>query len=241
MKPILIIKTGSVKNEFLAAHQDFDEMIIMNAGIDAANVQVVQVFQGEILPDPDDVSGAIITGSVAMVTDRELWSVYTEQWIRKASKRDLPILGICYGHQLIAQALGGEVIFHPGGFELGTVAIMLNEDGMEDELLGVLPQSFRGHVIHSQTVRQLPPGAVNLASNDFESNHAFRYGWNIWGVQFHPEFTAAFMRDFIVQEGSSLNKDAEELEHIQASLHENEFGKDLLQRFTSICELRTGI
>jgi GMP synthase (glutamine-hydrolysing) len=235
MKPILIIKTGSVKNEFLSAHQDFDEMIIKNAGIDAADVQVVQIFQGEILPDPDEVSGAIITGSVAMVTDRELWSVYSEQWIKKASKRGLPILGICYGHQLIAQALGGEVVFHPDGYELGTVPITLNEDGVEDELLGVLPKSFLGQVIHSQTVRQLPPGAINLASNDFESNHAFRYGWNVWGVQFHPEFTAAFMRDFITQEGKGLKKTAKELAAIQASLQENEFGKMLLENFCDIC------
>ena len=238
MKPILIIKTGTVKDEFLGAHQDFDDMILRNAGVESTLAKIVSVFKGEQLPEPDEVCGAIITGSVAMVTDRAPWSLYTEKWVRNAGETGLPILGICYGHQLLAQAFGGIVEYHPQGMELGTVSISLNENGIQDKLLGILPESFIGHVIHSQCVAKLPQKAINLAFNEYENQHAFRIGENVWGVQFHPEFTAAFMRDFIQLEEKNLGKSIEELGAIKNNLEENKYGEILLQRFFEIACLK---
>jgi GMP synthase (glutamine-hydrolysing) len=234
MKPILIIKTGNIEQDLRGRHGDKEDMFLQAADIERENAKIVSVYKGEQLPEPDQVCGAIITGSAAMVTDREPWSVSTEAWVRNAAERGLPILGVCYGHQLLAQAFGGEVIFHPLGMELGTVSISLNENGINDKLLGVLPHTFMGQVIHSQTVKTLPPGAINLASNAFEKNHAFRIGKTIWGVQFHPEFSAAFMRDFIKIEGERLEITPEELNNIRNALNENEFGFMVLQQFVNL-------
>ncbi|MEL7568807.1 MAG: gamma-glutamyl-gamma-aminobutyrate hydrolase family protein [Bacillota bacterium] len=141
-------------------------------------------------PELDDVSAIIITGSHSMVTDQDDWSMALCAWLRSHRSKCIPTLGICYGHQLISQAFGGQVDYYPQGKELGTVSIQLTEAGISDPLLGVLPRSFLGHVAHSQTVLQLPPGARILAKNDFEQHHAFVLDDCIWGVQFQPEFNA---------------------------------------------------
>ncbi|RYF49524.1 MAG: glutamine amidotransferase, partial [Comamonadaceae bacterium] len=80
-----------------------------------AQIQVVRPSLGETLPAPHAVAGAIITGSWNMVTDREDWSELTAAWVREAFAGDVPLLGICYGHQLMAHALGGVVDYHPQG------------------------------------------------------------------------------------------------------------------------------
>ncbi len=80
----------------------------------------------ETLPAPDSQTVAVMTGSWAMVTDRLAWSEKTAAWIRSAMAVEMPLFGICYGHQLMADALGGEVAYHPAGRETGCKAITLS-------------------------------------------------------------------------------------------------------------------
>src|SRR5688572_21533998 len=77
-------------------------------------------------PSREGFAGTIVTGSGAMVTDRHEWSERSAQWLRDAAHDGMPLLGICYGHQLIAHALGGEVDYHPAGREMGTVQLELH-------------------------------------------------------------------------------------------------------------------
>ena len=190
MKPLLIVKVGSTHPHIAEALGDFEHWIIEGLGDAAPPAQVVDPRQGMALPVSTEVAGAIVTGSHSMVTDREPWSEQTAQWLRAAVAAELPVLGICYGHQLLAHTLGGEVDYHPGGIELGTVEIRLTPAAQDDRLFGGLPMRFGGQAAHRQSVRRLPEGAVHLANNGFEPHHAFRFGRNAWGVQFHPEFSA---------------------------------------------------
>ena len=122
MKPLLIIKTGSIFPEYKAKLGDFDDFILDQLpAVD--EVLVAPVTETLWLPDYKAVSGVIITGSHAMVTDRQPWSEFTADWLRAIPADSVPVLGICYGHQLLAHAWGGTVGYHPRGEEVGTVAI----------------------------------------------------------------------------------------------------------------------
>lgn len=186
--PLLIVKTGSTHPSIAAQWGDFEHWIRDGLGDADMTLTVVDPRVGMPLPPPAEVAGAIVTGSHSMVTDREPWSEQTALWLREAVAVEMPVLGICYGHQLLAHAMGGEVDFHPGGIELGTIEVQLTPAAQDDPLFTGMPGRFGGQSAHRQRVRRLPPGAVRLAGNAFEPHQAYRVGRRAWGVQFHPEF-----------------------------------------------------
>jgi len=234
MKKILIIKTGTTFPLIKENYGDFDDFVIRQADLQKKDVIVCSVYKDGSLPDFEEVSGVIITGSHSMVTDREPWSVAAEKYIRDLAGKSIPVLGICYGHQLICQAFGGTVGYHPKGKEVGTVNISLTEEGRKDELLGILPENFTGHVTHSQSVLKLPEGVKTLAFNDFEKHHAFVINENIWGVQFHPEFDLNVIKAYIAEQEETLIEEGYDVDSIYSSLKDHEYGKKLLKRFVEL-------
>lgn len=187
MKKLLIIKTGSSDQHVINKCGDCDVRIAQCIGIPYDDVRVISVYENAVPILPDDIVGIIITGSPSMVTDLEPWGVATAQWLKQVVKKNIPVLGICFGHQLLAHTFGGSVDYHELGEEKGEVEIHLTEEGKKDPLLGVLPEHFSAYASHFQTVTKLPKNTSVLAKNDFESTHALRYKENVWGVQFHPE------------------------------------------------------
>lgn len=109
----------------------------------------------------------------------------------------MPVLGICFGHQMVAHALGGQVGQHPDGLELGTVPVAVKADVSDDPLWQDMPVEFDANVVHYQTVLSLPAGAIALAGNSHEPHHAFRWRSSVWGVQFHPEFNVQAMQAYV--------------------------------------------
>ncbi|MBN8262801.1 MAG: gamma-glutamyl-gamma-aminobutyrate hydrolase family protein, partial [Xanthomonadales bacterium] len=122
--PFLIIETGQPVAS-MRRHGSFAHWIRVAAGLGRDDAILVDVERGDALPERAGFAGAIITGSAAMVTERRDWSERSAGWLREAAHAGLPLLGICYGHQLIAHALGGEVGDNPNGREMGTVCIEL--------------------------------------------------------------------------------------------------------------------
>ncbi|HAH12717.1 MAG TPA: glutamine amidotransferase, partial [Pantoea agglomerans] len=132
--------------------------------IDALNLQpdeylIVRPHLGEALPAFDQISGAILSGSWAMVTDHAEWSERSAVWIRAAMDHGLPLLGVCYGHQLMAYALGGEVADNPNGWERGLLPINCMPEAQRDPLLKKLPQDFSVWLSHRQSVISAPQQA----------------------------------------------------------------------------------
>lgn len=151
----------------------------------------------EPLPGPRDADGFVITGSSSSVTERAQWMLRGEELIRGIHTARTPLFGICFGHQMVGQALGGLVAKNPSGREIGTVEVRQVPHDPRDPIFEGLPQSFHANHTHVDSVVQLPPGARLLATTDKEKHAAFAIGESIKCVQFHPEFDGDSMRGYV--------------------------------------------
>lgn len=197
MKPFLIIKAGSTFSETIPNTGDFEDWIRRGMGLPTEQILLVPIHEDQPLPEPATVCAVVITGSHAMVTDQSPWIRQTLHWLQGAVASGLPILGICFGHQLLAEALGGRADWNRFGREIGTVEVTLTPEGCQDPLLGNLPKHFPAQVTHRQSAVTLPVDAVLLATSTLDPHLSFRYGPSCWGVQFHPEFAAEDVRYYI--------------------------------------------
>lgn len=234
MKALYIIKAGSTFAATAAKHGDFEEMTLRGLDVTRDQVRVTRAYAGEPLPEPVRCAGVVITGAHCMVTDNLPWSLELEGWIRTLVATEVPLLGICYGHQLMGRALGGQVGNHPHGKEVGTFTIRLRPESRTDRLLAHLPREFPAHTTHTQSVLTLPHGAVLLAENAFEPHHAFRVGPNAWGVQFHPEYDSRIMRDYIEAQANVLAKAGQDVDALLMALRETPEAASILRQFARI-------
>ena len=169
----------------------------------------------------------IITGSPRSVYDELDWMLDIEEKIRNAQHHNKPVLGICFGHQLIAKSFGGRVEFNPQGWELGAYPIELTERGVKSRILS----GFNNHSIvyesHADCVTVLPENAVELALNN-KGNQAFTIHENMHGVQFHPEFSWDIIKKYVsVRSASGVIVD-------DPSVPESNEGKAVLHNFIDL-------
>jgi len=134
------------------------------------------------LPDSFAFDACVVTGSRASVYWDEPWIADLEAWVDEAIDRGLPFLGVCFGHQLLANAMGGTVA-PMDDYEIGYRTV--EHDGANPLLDGV-DESFTVFTTHSDHVAEIPPGATQFAENDY-GVHGFRKG-DVFAVQFHPEY-----------------------------------------------------
>lgn len=231
---MLILKTGATFPEVVAARGDYEDWFLAGLGIPAAAARVVDLRAGERPPAPEDVGGAIITGSSAMVTDREPWSEALVPWLREALARELPLLAVCYGHQLLADALGGEVGYNPRGRQIGTIEVRRTEAAADDPLLGALPDPLVVQATHRQSVARLPPGIESLATSPRDPHHAFRAGPRAWAVQFHPEIDHDAIREYITRRVDAIRDEGDDPDALLANLRASDHGTRLLRRFADL-------
>ncbi len=234
MKKTIVIKTGGSFSELVSRKGDFEDWTLAGMGIHSKDAQVLDVARRDTLPDYESIGGIVITGSHAMVTENHDWSQTLARWLPEAVEREIPILGICYGHQLLAQALGGEAGNNPNGREFGTVEIQLSPEAEHDPLLGHLPNPFQAQVCHTQSALRLPPGAEMLASSALEPHQAFRLGKCAWGVQFHPEFDAEATKHYITTYTRELTQQGVDPRHLLQNCRDTPESFRLLKRFSQI-------
>jgi len=198
MKPLLILQTGSTYPALQRHYGDFPDWISHGLG-DRTPVAVMDARANQSLPGAGGFSGVVITGSHDMVTDEAAWMRRLMHWLEGTLQlADAPpLLGICFGHQVLAHALGGEVGDHPQGMEAGTVALRTTVAARGDPLLSAFCDQPWAQMMHRQSVLTAPAGVDVLASNGHDTCQAFRYGHRTWGVQFHPEFSADVTRAYL--------------------------------------------
>jgi GMP synthase (glutamine-hydrolysing) len=232
---IVIVKTGDTFADLIGSFGDFEDWIRKGLGLGENQARVVNAPAFEELPEPGTFSGAVIAGSHAMVTRNLDWSLNVEAWLARVMMAGVPVLGICYGHQLLAKALGGKVDFHPAGLEIGTAPITLTADALSDPLYQGLPPVFNAQTCHSQTVLTLPPGAVPLAKNPHDPHHAFRLGPAAWGVQFHPEYTPEIMAGYIRNMSPVIQAMGNDPAELQQNVTDSPEAAQVLVRFAALC------
>lgn len=233
MKPLLLIQTGEAPEPIRTRHGGFADWFRDAMRLSPAQLRVAHVDAGDPLPQPHEVAGAVITGSAAMVTDREDWSERTAAWIRAAMDAQAPLFGVCYGHQLMAQALGGTAGWLPAGREIGTKSMARTHGAMSDWMRG-LPMAFPAHTTHRQSVLDPPPGAEILARSERDPCQFLRYAPQAVSTQFHPEFTAAGMRAYLEARAEVLRGEGLDPDALAAEVQETEAARALLERFAQV-------
>lgn len=236
MASVLIMKTGQTLPAVAGEYGDFEDWIIAASGKPGAAFRTLSLHEGQRPPAPEQVRAVIVTGSPAMVTDGHDWIRRGEEFLRLAVASRIPVLGICFGHQLLAQALGGTVDFNPRGREIGTTRVSLTAAAGNDILFADMPDSFPAHVTHMQSVISLPAQATILAGNDFDSHQGVRFAENAWGVQFHPEFDAAIMAGYIRERAGQISAEGLDPGELLAQVTDALAATALLRRFTAVAD-----
>ncbi|MCT9166403.1 hypothetical protein B9X71_13210 [Acinetobacter baumannii] len=235
-RQILIVKLGSTFPELSKKLGDFEDWI--QDGIENKNysTKIIDAKSLPILPEPSSFIGVILTGSSAMVTDQEEWSERLKPWLIECQNKKTPILGICYGHQLLAETFGGKVENRVDGVEIGTVVITRGLASQNDLLFKYLPIAFPAHTVHWQSVSKLPLNAILLASSQLDKHHAFRIGDRIWGVQFHPEFSEVEMNFYINEYKQDIQKEGKDTLSLLKNITFTSSARTILNRFGEICD-----
>jgi GMP synthase (glutamine-hydrolysing) len=195
MARITVLKCGDAVKEVSLRRGEFASWIRAGVGDAWEGEWAEHDLRDGAQPATAGGSGAfVLTGSSSNVTERAPWMLRAEAYLRDLAKSGAPVLGICFGHQILAQALGGQVAKNLCGREIGTVTATKLAD---DPLFAGLPDPFIVNTSHVETVCTLPFGARILAKTELDACAAFAVGERIRCVQFHPEFDGDVMRGYI--------------------------------------------
>ncbi|MGN5076078.1 glutamine amidotransferase-related protein [Aeromonas veronii] len=218
----------------------YSEMFIRGFAALAPELEfrVWSALDGVLPEDLHECDAWLITGSRHDAYSDIPWIQALRAWIRQAHDADVKLAGVCFGHQVIAQALGGEVVKSTKGWGLGVSVHPMLAD---EPWMAPARDQIRILASHQDQVALLPPGATRLAGNDFCPNFMFLQGNNIVAIQGHPEFSVEYNRALIERRRGLLPD-----ERYQSSLSSLEGEVDSatmmqwLLQFLGILPLRAG-
>ncbi len=178
-------------NPLRDVHRWFARWVEDLPGLDLAGVKAEADVMAAVRSGAD---GVIISGSPRDAWNEDPVNLKLCEVVGECRDRGIPLLGVCYGHQLLARALGGVVGRHPEGLELGNTPVRLTAAGRVSPLLAGLPERFEVLSSHVDAVLEMPPGGELLVEGDFTRNQGFHWGNQLFGVQFHPESDPGIMQ-----------------------------------------------
>ena len=193
-----LIACDSIWEPLRSAHGDYADMygaLLRAAGADF-DLQTFAAHHGELPGDVTDCDAWLISGSRAAVyDDSKSWIAALMDFVRATHAAGRPQVGVCFGHQLLAHALGGHTGPAPAGWGIGNIDVRLRATPAGAPPLATLNL----FMAHQDQVTRLPPGARWLAEAAHCPHAAFSLDDCVLGIQPHPEFTAAFMRDMTLE------------------------------------------
>jgi GMP synthase-like glutamine amidotransferase len=183
-----ILKTGRPPKPAIAQFGDYPAMFRRLLGEDRYEWRTYEVDEGELPESPTEQDGYVVTGSACGVYDPEPWIARAKDFLNDA-KGQAALVGVCFGHQLMAEAFGGKVIKSPKGWGVGEheYEVLRRKSWMDDAPAIRLPAS------HQDQVVELPPGAEIVAASEFTPMGAL--AWTDHpsiSIQLHPEFEPAY-------------------------------------------------
>lgn len=202
-----ILETGEVAPELRQAHGDYPAMFARLLGaVDVSLAfDVVSVVKGEMPRAPGEADAWLVTGSRHGVYDDLPWIEPLKAFLRDCVAARLPVVGICFGHQILAEALGGRAEKSARGWGLGVQSYRLVD---RPAWLEGVPETFAMQAVHQDQVTVLPEGAHVLAVSEHCPHAALAFGDrdlpDAISIQPHPEFTRAFVDDLIAMRAGDV-------------------------------------
>ncbi len=175
--------------------------------------------------------GVIVSGSFYSVYDDQPWIGRVARMILATVESGVALLGVCFGHQLIAQTLGGRVDRNPLGPEHGTLPVFFTDAGRTDPLFDGIHDGFPSFHFHGDTVLELPPAAETLAYTPKTAVQAFRLGDRIRAIQFHPELTTGNLAHILDHDRELLEKQGVPVEAVRCGLCDTPLARRILVNF----------
>ena len=200
-----VLETGRPP-EALPEYDDYPTMVAHWLNMESAEVKAYAVLDMEFPDSPDDADFWVITGSRHGAYEDHPWIKPLEAFIRACRDAGRPMVGICFGHQIIAQALGGVVRKSAKGWGLG-----VHEYEVEawPEQLGTKPAKVALQALHQDQVEERPAGAERVASSPFCENAALWYPGFAITFQGHPEFLQGYMDSLLKLRRGTVFTDTE--------------------------------
>ncbi|MCU0912408.1 MAG: type 1 glutamine amidotransferase [Rhodobacteraceae bacterium] len=190
-----ILQTGHAPDALIGRTGDYGDMFQRLLAGQGLTFRVWSVVDMEFPASVHDAEGWLLTGSRHGAYEDHPFIPPLEAFIRQAHAEGVPMVGVCFGHQIIAQALGGKVEKYHGGWSVGPTRYRLNGE------------EVRLNAWHQDQVVKVPEGAEVVGTSPFCENAALVYGDRAFTVQAHPEFDNAFLTDLIAARGRGLVPD----------------------------------
>lgn len=215
------------------------QSVATRCGLPVGAVETLNVLAEPLDGARLDGVGALLIGGAGAysVVHTHPWTDALAGFCHAAAERELPLFGLCWGHQFLARAFGGTVVFDPERGETGTHDIDLTDAGRADPLFEGVPDRFPTQMGHHDRVSVLPPGGVELARNGTAPNQAFRLGaLPVYGTQFHPELDVDAERGRLVAYRAHYPETGDDaaFEAMLARLRPTPHADALLQRFVDL-------
>lgn len=219
-----ILEAGIIDDHLIAKHGTYAQMFVdMFKKIDPSLIfRNYKIIEQQYPKNLRECDAYLVTGSKSDAFANELWMLILREFIRKLYRQNIPQLGICFGHQIIAIALGGKAERNPKGWGIGVHKSQMTHISTPPSWLHPKIKEYNLLVSHQDIVTALPPNSVLLASNDFCQNSAFYIDNKVLCFQGHPEISPLFARGLMELRKHIIPRNVYEIGQLSSNIPVND-------------------